>query len=178
MYYLAVSLYELGQFLRIVLCITLPLFVIATLLTTWLHYKRRRAEAGLLLYIEGGEGDIDGEGMVHEENERVSEPHAEHTNQALPETLDEGMKNENMYKGLLWMKEKYEQYQEQADRKYDKLRVEVELLRVQTPPTPSSAAENLRLRELLEEKDRQIRSLQQQLGYLQSPLADQTGLGQ
>ncbi|HLX66877.1 MAG TPA: hypothetical protein VKR41_07765 [Puia sp.] len=32
---------------------------------------------------------------------------------------------ETIYQGILWMKEKYEQYREQADRRYEQLRVEL-----------------------------------------------------
>ncbi len=33
--------------------------------------------------------------------------------------------NENMYRGILWMKEKYEQYRELTDQRYERLREEL-----------------------------------------------------
>ncbi len=49
-----IDLYELGQYLRIILWICVPLIIISLLVTTWLHYRRRMLDpAGWQLSIEG-----------------------------------------------------------------------------------------------------------------------------
>ena len=54
MFLLLVSLYEFGQFLRILLWISVPMFIIAMLVTTWLHYRRRRkTQDEMALSMEG-----------------------------------------------------------------------------------------------------------------------------
>jgi chromosome segregation ATPase len=54
--FLLVSMYELKQFLQIVLWIAIPGTVIAFMVTTFFHYKRkkRHAEGGEPAYMEGG----------------------------------------------------------------------------------------------------------------------------
>ncbi|OQP51819.1 hypothetical protein A4H97_26820 [Niastella yeongjuensis] len=54
--YLLVSMYELKQFLQIVLWIAIPGTVIAFLVTTFFHYKRKKrsAEGAEPAYMEGG----------------------------------------------------------------------------------------------------------------------------
>jgi len=58
----------------------------------------------------------------HEAHEEIGahEKSAEHT----PDDNDQWGK-ENIYLGILWMKEKYEQYREQADRRYELLKEEL-----------------------------------------------------
>src|ERR1700744_5653573 len=54
MFLLLVNLYEFGQFLRILLCISVPMFIVAMLVTTWLHYRRRRkTQDEMALSMEG-----------------------------------------------------------------------------------------------------------------------------
>jgi hypothetical protein len=56
-------------------------------------------------------------GGIGREPENVGiEPEDEH--------FDWNEGNENMYRGILWMKEKYEQYREQTDQRYERLREE------------------------------------------------------
>ncbi|WP_431215558.1 hypothetical protein ACQ86N_13235 [Puia sp. P3] len=56
MHLLLVNLYEFGLFLRILLWISVPLIVVALLLTTWLHYRsRRRGVDEIRLSMEGME---------------------------------------------------------------------------------------------------------------------------
>ncbi len=56
MYLLIINLYELGQFLRILLWIALPASIVWTLVTTFLQYRRSwREQSGLRLAIEGGQ---------------------------------------------------------------------------------------------------------------------------
>src|SRR5882757_472690 len=129
MYFLAVNLYEFGQFLQILLWISLPMVLIALLVTTYLHYRRKRKqkneEAPLPGYAPAG--DRLANGLL------IGEPAA-----ALPE------ENGNAYRGLLWMKDKYEQYRHQNDRKYENLKEELarsehkylELLSLRSSPEP------------------------------------------
>src|SRR5258708_27972681 len=57
MYRLLINLYEFGQFLRILLWISVPLVVLSMLVTTWLHYRRkRRTPEELMLSLQGMEG--------------------------------------------------------------------------------------------------------------------------
>ncbi len=52
--YLTISLYEFGQFLRIVLWIFIPVATISMLVTTYLHYRRKRSATDeFLLAVEG-----------------------------------------------------------------------------------------------------------------------------
>ncbi|HLZ86763.1 MAG TPA: hypothetical protein VKQ52_05980 [Puia sp.] len=128
MYPLLVSLYEFGQFLRILLWISVPLVVLSMLVTTWLHYRRKRRDPEeYLLSLDGGDGisipilrlsstEMSGNGQ--------ESLHAD--DGAAGEEEDWGPdQKENIYKGILWMKEKYEQYRDMADRRYEQLREEL-----------------------------------------------------
>jgi len=53
MHLLTISFYEFGQFLRILLWIFLPLFIIVLLITTYIHHRRRFRGAGIILENEG-----------------------------------------------------------------------------------------------------------------------------
>jgi hypothetical protein len=142
MYLSTIDLYELGQYLRIVLWICLPLIIISLLITTWLHYRRRILDpGGLRLSVEGLDNAIESERMSHlpddslsyresqesgeheESGEEHEEEHEENPKR-IPDDNDQWGK-ENMYQGILWMKEKYEQYREQADRRYELLKEEL-----------------------------------------------------
>jgi hypothetical protein len=134
---LTINLYELGQFLRIVLWIFLPMVILSMLITTWLHYRRKeREQSGLLLAIEGfgrladGEPETNGQAVASpgdsvsaSGHDKTSEEDADPTELAAREEWDEG--NENIYRGILWMKEKYEQYRDMADKRYEQLREEL-----------------------------------------------------
>jgi hypothetical protein len=148
--------YELGQFLRILLWICVPIAMCALLVTTWLQYRRRQTfTEGLLLSMEGtaGEGeamppayhsaghDETGSGEIKSAEidsvERVSretitagnggfdqtrDDRVEEPGSRLADSLGEQDYKENLYKGILWMKDKYEQYREMADQRYDRLK--------------------------------------------------------
>ena len=189
MYRLLINLYEFGQFLRILLWISVPLVIVSMLVTTWLHYRRkRRVPDELFLSLSGVKGsglfllesaaEISGNGQ-----EPLQEPAGE------PE-LDPEQK-ENIYKGILWMKQKYEQYRDMADRRYEQLREQLtrtekkyqELLEAASRHVPPASGETVQgagaaasvayaeisdvekasYPDLLEEKNRQIAFLQQQL---------------
>jgi uncharacterized coiled-coil protein SlyX len=99
MHVLAISLFELGQFLRIVLWVFLPIFVIVLLITTYIHHRRKRQAPRLAL--EAGEMLV---------------PVA-----SMPEDL-EHPEGDGLYKGLLWMKEKFEEYRVQSDERMSTLK--------------------------------------------------------
>jgi hypothetical protein len=122
--HLIINGYEFGQGLRILLWIGVPLTVFLTLLTTWFHYRSQRAGSPyrsqpgspLVLSIEGmeegGTFSVEPPGQGKDgwvDTER---------------TVNSGEEDyrENMYRGILWMKEKYEQYRDLADQRYERLK--------------------------------------------------------
>jgi hypothetical protein len=121
MHLLTISFYEFGQFLRILLWIFLPLFVIVLLVTTYIHHRRRLRESvifleteGLVLAMEAGNSELPQEG-----------PSAD----ASPvfEVIDmEQADGDNLYKGMLWMKQKFEEYREQADQRIGALKEQLD----------------------------------------------------
>ncbi|HVS96588.1 MAG TPA: hypothetical protein VHE54_08870 [Puia sp.] len=119
MYLPMISGYELGQFLRILLWIFVPVAILSMLVTTWLHYRRRRRESGeVFLSIEGFDA-----GGSREEifiPARLSENEADRGKET-EEDGDQEYKN-TVYKGILWMKEKYEQYRDLSDQRYERLK--------------------------------------------------------
>lgn len=95
MYLLSIDLYELGQFLRILLWIALPMVVIVLLVTTYLHYRKKKRSEQEDSHVAGGPVEIS----------------LENTG--------------NAYRGLLWMKDKYEEYRDQTDNKLERLKAEL-----------------------------------------------------
>jgi chromosome segregation ATPase len=135
MHRLLINLYELGQFLR------LP------------FRRRQQLPAELLLSFEEADvlslpslhlssAEISGNGHERSEHQPLENEVAVNGDEATIEPDDK----EKIYKGILWMKEKYEQYRDMADRRYEQLKGEL----ASYP-------------DLLEEKNRQIAFLQQQL---------------
>ena len=146
MHLTVISGYELGQFLRILLWICVPIAMCVLLVTTWLQYRRRQTfSEGLLLSIEGvaGEGEAVPpayHGGAHDEAaggepdegkqgrvetavfEQSSDDRVEEEGRRIADTFGEQDYKENLYKGILWMKDKYEQYREMADQRYDRLK--------------------------------------------------------
>ena len=94
---LIVTLYEFGQFLQILLWISLPMAVVAILITTYLHYRKKRAEVLVPAAVD--------------EEERAGESWPEDSN--------------HPYQGYLWMKDKYEEYRQQADDRYYQLKAQL-----------------------------------------------------
>ena len=197
MYRLLINLYEFGQFLRILLWISVPLVVISMLVTTWLHYRRKRQLPDELLLSLGAMKAAEGLAappMLLSSVELSGNGQESLEANGTGVTLEPDEK-ENIYKGILWMKEKYEQYREIADRRYEQLKEELartekkyqELLESGVRPAvsavPSSTTDRLPATDyiaakapgnlsdiemasypdLLEEKNRQIAFLQQQL---------------
>lgn len=117
--HLIINGYEFGQWLRILLWIGLPGMVLLTMLATWVHYRRGRVAAELLLLQMGG---LDEGGAFAEEH--VPEAFSQDERVDLERSVKEGEDDykENLYKGILWMKEKYEQYRDLADERYGQLK--------------------------------------------------------
>jgi hypothetical protein len=136
MYLQTIDLYELGQYLRIVLWICLPLIVISLLVTTWLHYRRRMLDpGGLRLSVEGLDNAMEPERMSQLPDDLLSyrESGPDERDQRDPpdndqwgkESVSEWKGKDNIYQGILWMKNKYEQYRDQADQRYELLKEEL-----------------------------------------------------
>ena len=122
--YLIINGYEFGQWLRILLWICLPGTVLLTMVATWISYRRSRAAAEfLLLQMEGlDEGDAF---SVEPEDVSKDLPRDEGDERVDAErSVKEGEDDykENLYKGILWMKEKYEQYRDLADERHERLK--------------------------------------------------------
>ena len=154
MYLLTINLYELGQFLRIVLWIFLPMAILSMLITTWFHYRRKASGEGqLLLSVEGfdpgrGPDRLEDMPVIGEpEGLRNMPAMGESSTGAATSTVDKTVVestvdkpvmedpvesllpdeewkegNDNIYRGIMWMKEKYEQYRELTDKRYEQLR--------------------------------------------------------
>jgi hypothetical protein len=154
MFLLLVNLYEFGQFLRILLWISVPMFIIAMLVTTWLHYRRRRKTPDVALSMEGLDLSTAPEILIAAMKRMSVSPKpageyalASSTSSApvsgtMPglegsptltdtgdmaerETIAPADAVDNMYKGNLWMKEKYEQYRDMADQRIEQLKEQV-----------------------------------------------------
>jgi hypothetical protein len=124
MFLLLVNLYEFGQFLRILLWISVPMMVIAMLVTTWLHYRRKqKVEEKVAVSMEGLDLSADPAVLIAAMNRRLVlvEGEAERPPFTPEKTLTPEEK-ENMYRGILWMKEKYEQYRDLADQRIEQLK--------------------------------------------------------
>jgi hypothetical protein len=144
---LAITLYELGQFLQIVLWIFLPLFIFILLFTTWFHYRRKIRQKDL-----GQPPAIPYDG--------------------LPETYDQ-----NMYQALLWLQNRCSRLQEELLRARDPNVVvlprrateehqQLEQLNEENRLLKGKAADYDLLSSLVEDKNRQIESLSRLLSTL------------
>jgi hypothetical protein len=134
MYLSIINLDSPGQFLRLLLWIFLPIGILYLLVSAWLRFRRSEKEAGgLRLAVEGFGGHAGGEGGnaaggngyagAGEEGYRVG--YTADAAGAVDEVTEEEAGKETIYRGILWMKEKYEQYREQADKRYELLREEL-----------------------------------------------------
>lgn len=63
--------------------------------------------------------------LSHREEDGVSRGKEERVSRGAEERGGKGAGRDAIYQGILWMKEKYEQYREQADRRYELLREEL-----------------------------------------------------
>lgn len=117
--YLIISGYEFGQFLRILLWICMPAAILLMLVTTWTHYRRRqKLSPSLLLSMEGMRPEQTG-GLAAEPEHLTGDGRVDEERSV---TEGEDDYKDNLYKGILWMKEKYEQYRDLADERYERLK--------------------------------------------------------
>jgi hypothetical protein len=121
---LSVGLETLGLLLRVWLWISVPMAVIILCVGTWMNYLRTvRSKGSLRLAVEGS--GRDGEFSSGVEGHRADElGNVERVDTSDREELT-ATGRETIYQGILWMKEKYEQYREQADLRYELLREEL-----------------------------------------------------
>src|ERR1700722_2091129 len=126
-----ISGYELGQFLRILLWICVPGAMCALLVTTWLQYRRRQRFAeGLFLSMEGAAGEEEAMQPAGGETitagtggfEQSKDDRVEEQARRFADSFEEEDYKENLYKGILWMKDKYEQYRDMSDQRYERLK--------------------------------------------------------
>ena len=97
----------------------MPAAILFMLVTTWIHYRRRQTlDSPLLLSIEGI-GAVDDGGPVAEPHTLAGDGRVDEERSV--KDGDEDYK-ENLYRGILWMKEKYEQYRDLADERYERLK--------------------------------------------------------
>src|SRR5579863_5204768 len=150
---LSVGLDTLGLLLRVWLWISVPIAVIILLVGTWMNYVRHaRSKGGLRLAVEGRGTFAEVEGRERETfaevegQERETFAEVEGQERATFAEVESGGRGtvaeveggdasdreeltatgkETIYQGILWMKEKYEQYREQADHRYELLREEL-----------------------------------------------------
>ena len=110
--------------------------IFSLLVTTWVHYRRRILDpGGWRLSIEGLDNAIEPERTSQLQDDPLSyrerEQHEEsgeqkeHREHKEHEKRAERTPDDNIYQGILWMKEKYEQYREQADRRHELLKEEL-----------------------------------------------------
>ena len=144
---LSIGLDTLALLLRVWLWISVPMAVIILMVATWMNYLRNvRPRDDLKLAIEafGGEvspdsGDLyirredlvgDGEALPGQGGETVrGDGSVADFTEALAAEGDEeeltATGRETIYQGILWMKQKYEQYRDLADRRYEQMREEL-----------------------------------------------------
>jgi chromosome segregation ATPase len=94
------------------------------MLKTWINYRRGRMAAQPLLHMEGmdkGEAfSVGPEDLSDDVSKDVGGDGRVDTERSVKDGEDDY--KENLYKGILWMKEKYEQYRDLADERYDRLK--------------------------------------------------------
>src|SRR5579872_1033757 len=113
-----------GLFLRIWLWISVPMAVLILLVATWLNYRQHwRPKVGLNLAMEGWAGEALPAAGGPFTGSALSVSAEPQVKQADAGEVQEG--RDNVYRGILWMKEKYERYREQADRRYEQLKEEL-----------------------------------------------------
>ena len=124
---LSIGLDTLGLLLRVWLWITVPMAVIILIVNTWMNYMRTaRPRRDLKLAVGGfaGEDSPGGGDMYIGRDDLVGEGEVAAEGGEEEEELTATGK-ETIYQGILWMKEKFEQYREESDRRYENLRDEL-----------------------------------------------------
>ncbi|HWB91432.1 MAG TPA: hypothetical protein VG605_06250 [Puia sp.] len=124
MYLLIISAYEFGQFLRILLWICMPAAVLLMLVTTWIHYRRRQKLPSPLMLSMEGMGPADAGKLAAEPETQPGDGRVDDGRVDEERSVKHGEEDykENLYKGILWIKEKYEQYRDLADARYERLK--------------------------------------------------------
>jgi hypothetical protein len=185
MYHLSmIDSYELGQLLRILLWIMLPAVVLFIIINTWLQNRRKWKLADQMFLYEGQEEEGGG---AREEDQPIREemrPVFEEVQTVLeevPPILGEvpsarenwemDAANERIYKGVLWMKEKYEQFRDFADRRYELVKEELARVKRQYQTLLDAAPTEAGM-VVLEERNMQIGHLQRQLEEKQELIGD------
>jgi predicted RNase H-like nuclease (RuvC/YqgF family) len=148
------------------------------LITTYLHYRRKdKVTEDLVLSVEGYNPQDDGKELIVNRlsqvqpvtsADSVSDPNSpgegEDPDAGVSAEEEDPQQQENMYKGILWMKEKFEQYRDLADQRYEQLKEELnrsekkyyDLLAAMQGGNAIAPADN-------GEKDRRVEELEQQL---------------
>jgi hypothetical protein len=127
----SIGLDTLGLLLRIWLWISLPTAVIILMVATWMNYLRNiRPKGDLQLAVEGFGGEVSpgGGDIFVRRDDLVGAGEAllgEGGGEASSEEELTATGKETIYQGILWMKQKYEQYRDLADRRYEQLREEL-----------------------------------------------------
>jgi hypothetical protein len=118
---LSVRLDTLGLLLRVWLWISVPMAMIILCVGTWMNYLRTaRSKGSFRLAVEGLGRDVEfSSGMEGHRADELGNVERVDTSDR-DEVTATG--RETIYQGILWMKEKYEQYREQADLRYELLR--------------------------------------------------------
>src|SRR5579872_4901766 len=127
MHLVTITLFELGQFLRIVLWIALPMVMLSLLVTVYIHYSRKTIRKGDRDRSQPASGEGSSEPFLEMPfgQEPFQEPFLATPEKLSPETArDLEVVGETVYQGLLWMKNKYEQDREQSTAKYMHLKEE------------------------------------------------------
>jgi hypothetical protein len=141
---LSTGLETLGLLLRVWLWISVPIAVIILMVATWMNYLRdMRPKRDLKLAVGGIDGEVlPGGEMYIRRDDVVGQGEAllqggaderaggeavggEWSGDSSGEEELSATGKETIYQGILWMKEKYERYREQADRRYEQLREEL-----------------------------------------------------
>jgi hypothetical protein len=110
------------------------LFIIVLLITTYIHHRRRFRGAGIILENEGLllAGEPGEEAFLNDKSGGNANPVMEVIPERAGSSLPEGQTfvgqpdGDNLYKGLLWMKQKFEDYREQTDQRIGTLKEQLE----------------------------------------------------
>lgn len=131
---LVVSLFELEQFLEILLWISLPIFVLSIVVATWMHYHKRK--------------------IAREEDRDESFPALDRFLQSIE------AEGASPYQGMLWLKQKYELFKEQTDDRFGKLQEKFCILQDEYNELQE---EHFRMVQIHEERLRMIEGLEERV---------------
>ena len=144
----AITLFEFGQFLRIVLWIAVPLIVLSVSIGAYIRQRKKAMPAR--------ESREEWRSVFALEEEAFPEVLAKRR----PTEKELEAEGETVYRGLLWLKNKYEQDREQSTAKYMQLKEEHEQLKEKNQQLATRYAYT---EELLGERQSTIDRLREQL---------------